>query len=85
VDNVPSAVLRDVVADAGHQRAEEVVGADEQPGLLAGMESQAERRKIDLDLRDLAGLQLLDPVEGVGGGCVRSRTTPGGNDRILVA
>jgi len=55
----------DVLADAEHQRAEEVPRADDEAQLLTGVEGDADREQVDLDVDDLSGHKLLDPVEAV--------------------
>ena len=55
VDDVLSAVGADVLADPGHQRAEQVPGADDEAELLAGVERETDREQVDLDVDDLAG------------------------------
>ncbi len=62
-----STVLRNVVAGAGHDRAQRILRADDQPELFAGVEHQTDWEKVDLDVDDLAGHQFLDPIEGVSG------------------
>ena len=57
----------DVFADRGHQRAQDVSAAYDETELLAGVEDKADRQQVDFDVDDLAGRELLDPVEAVSG------------------
>ncbi len=47
-----------------------VPGADQESELLARIEDESDREQGDLDVDELAGLQLVNPVEGVLGHCV---------------
>jgi hypothetical protein len=65
VNDVLTAVLGSVVAYPGHHRPHPAVRAYDQPELLARVEHQTHREKVDLNLRDLSRTQLLDPIEAV--------------------
>ena len=53
------------VVSARHDAAQDVVAADDEPQLLARLQRQPYREKVDVHAGDFAGRQLLDPVEAV--------------------
>jgi len=67
VDDVPPIESAGVLADRGHQRPEVIAGADDESELFAGVERQADRSQVELDVDDLARGEFLHAVEAVSG------------------
>ena len=58
VDDVLSTVLGDVIARRGHDRAQRVLRADDQPELFARVKHQTNGEQVDFDVDDLTGLSF---------------------------
>ncbi len=94
MDDVPSLVVGDdrwkVLGHSGacrqvrHHTTQQVVAADDEPQLLAGVKCQPDGEHVNIDRDDLTGLEFFSAVKAVSGYDIRRCRlvqTPHGNCR----
>ena len=71
VDDMPAMVVGRDVIDSGHRTAQQMMATDDEPQLLARIQRQPDREKVDVHADDLSWSKLLDAIKAVDRHAVR--------------